>query len=77
MKVLVTEAAYQSLEDLLDFLALSMPPSVVEAVGSELLAQADSLSRFPMRGQKEEWLHDRQKTYRRLVVAKNFKVISG
>ena len=75
MKVVITERAFCTFDQLLDFLLKTHTPDVVEAIGEKLLEQAYLLEAHPYLGQIEEWLIDEPEIFRRLVVDKKYKII--
>ena len=74
MKVIITEPAWESYAQALNFLSGYMTDRELERWDKKLWDNIDDLKKWPRRGQYEPWLEYKGEGHRRLVVGK-FKVI--
>ena len=74
MKVVYTEQAFESLEEIKELLSKNHSPEKVEAIRTKILDKAESLIEFSERGQIEEYLLSLKKGHR-YILEKHTKII--
>lgn len=75
MKVIITDEAFESLEDIVVFISHSSNESKALAVGTSLINLALTLDNMPRRGPIEIELIGEDNEYRRLIFEHRYKVI--
>lgn len=75
MKVVITDEAFESLEDIVVFVSHSSNESKALAVGTALINLALTLDTMPFRGPIEIELVGEASEYRRLIFEHRYKVI--
>ena len=75
MKVIITDEAFESLEDIVVFISHSSNESKALAVGTSLINLALTLDNMPLRGPIEVELMGEANEYRRLIFEHRYKVI--
>lgn len=74
MKLVYTDKAIESLQEVLEFLSPKVNLEKLTQIRDEILDKADTLMKHPYLGQEEEYLEHLQMGHRRLVQS-HYKII--
>ncbi|MDZ4845763.1 MAG: type II toxin-antitoxin system RelE/ParE family toxin [Chitinophagales bacterium] len=74
MKLVYTDKAIESLQEVLEFLSPKVNLEKLTQIRDEILDKADTLMKHPYLGQEEEYLEHLQMGHRRLVQSR-YKII--
>ncbi len=75
MKVVVTDAAVESLESIIDFVGYTAGQAKALLIGKTLIAEALNLNNFPYKGAIEPLLEDQTIEFRRVIIEDRYKIV--